>query len=146
MAWRELGPTHLIARTMDGHHRAVTACDAGDLFDAALPGPTLNSVVTTVSNAAGNSTDTPVASVPLFYITATPTTGAVELHVYSQIRFLADDACFIVGFVQGASLNSYLNTGTSSRAGTSPITCSKLSNLNWTADTFRSSLWPMVSI
>lgn len=95
LAWRELGPTHLMARTMDGQHRAVTPCDTGDLFDAAFPGPALTCVVTTVSNAAGNSTGTPVACVPLFYVTATPTTGVVELHVYSQIRFLAEDACFI---------------------------------------------------
>lgn len=95
MAWRELGPTHLRARTMDGRHRAVTPCNAGNLFDAALPGPALNRVITTVSNAAGNSTRTPAACVPLFYVTVTPTTGAVELHVYSQIRFLAADACFI---------------------------------------------------
>ncbi|MGH3939382.1 MAG: hypothetical protein ACRDTG_12240 [Pseudonocardiaceae bacterium] len=95
LVWRELGPTHLMARTMDGHHRAVIPCDAGELFDAALPGPALTRAVTTVSNAAGNSAGTPVACVPLFYVTATPTTGAVELHVYSQIRFLADDACFL---------------------------------------------------
>lgn len=95
MAWRELGPTHLMARTLDGQHRAVTPCDGHDLFDAGLPGPALTHVVTTVSNAAGKPTDTPVTCVPLFYLTATPTTGAVELHVYSQIRFLADDACFI---------------------------------------------------
>lgn len=77
------------------HHRAVTPCDVGDLFDMALPGPALTCSIATVSNAAGNSNGTPVACVPLFYVTAIPTTGAVELHVYSQIRFLADDACFI---------------------------------------------------
>ncbi|MGH3937148.1 MAG: hypothetical protein ACRDTG_00710 [Pseudonocardiaceae bacterium] len=25
LVWRELGPTHLMARTMDGHHRSVTS-------------------------------------------------------------------------------------------------------------------------
>ena len=64
LAWRELGSTQLIARTLDGHHRAVTPCEEGDLFDMALPGPALTCVITTVSNAAGNSTGTPVACVP----------------------------------------------------------------------------------
>ncbi|MGQ0776601.1 MAG: hypothetical protein ACT4NY_19610 [Pseudonocardiales bacterium] len=95
LAWRELGPTHLMARTMDGRHRAVTPCDAGGLFDMALPGPALTYVVTTVLNAIGKPTSTPVACVPLFYVAETPTTDTMELHVYSQIRFLADDACFI---------------------------------------------------
>ena len=93
--WRDLGPIELRARSTDGRRRAAGQTTGERLFDRLLPGPELTAVAAAVT--AGREVTRPWATplVPLFYLAARPAGTALEVHVYSQIRFLAEDACFI---------------------------------------------------
>ncbi|HET8641158.1 MAG TPA: hypothetical protein VFM37_04425 [Pseudonocardiaceae bacterium] len=77
LRWADLGRVELTGR--DG---AVASADGGELFPGMLPG-------TAVARLA------PGPVVPLFYLAVRDRDGGRDVHVYSQIRFLADDACFI---------------------------------------------------
>lgn len=91
VSWAELGPVELRAR-------AAAAGPAGDtehttgasLFPDMLPGKELAAVAAAVAGEP-DAGARPGPLVPLFYISGTDT----GVHVYSQIRFLAEDACFI---------------------------------------------------
>lgn len=89
----DLPATRLLARTIDGRHRADAVLNCGrNLFDATLPGPVLHTVVHQITATRGEKdTEATKPVVPLWYCTITP--GGV--HVYSQIRFLPEDACFL---------------------------------------------------
>ncbi|MGH8896278.1 MAG: hypothetical protein ACRDZ4_04450 [Egibacteraceae bacterium] len=60
------------------------------------PGNALRRLIAQVTDAQIDSTaELPEPYVPLFYVSATTAGRDLDLHVYSQIRFLAEDACFI---------------------------------------------------
>lgn len=91
--WAELGPLELHARRVDGTGPGGHARTTGaDLFDRLLPGAALDGVADALGTGRGAS-----PLVPLFYVTTRPTEGrrAQAVHLFSQIRFLAEDACFI---------------------------------------------------
>ncbi|WP_309235293.1 hypothetical protein [Streptomyces sp. TRM64462] len=90
LRWDDLGSVALTPLTADGtrHGTALTA-RGGDLFPGMLPGEAVLRAV----HAARGATDgaRPGPLVPLFYVTA----DGDRAHAHSQIRFLAEDACFI---------------------------------------------------
>jgi hypothetical protein len=83
--WDRLGPLELAVRTVDGARRHTAKALGGELFPGMLAGQALRESVTEVTGRAVGPL------VPLFYVTA----DGDRAHVYSQIRFLAEDACFI---------------------------------------------------
>ncbi|MFF8292640.1 hypothetical protein ACF068_25870 [Streptomyces sp. NPDC016309] len=83
--WDRLGPLELAARTVDGTARHTAKARGEELFPGMLPGTALTEAVTAVTGGPAGPL------VPLFYITA----DGDRAHVHSQIRFLAEDACFI---------------------------------------------------
>lgn len=85
LRWDRLGPLELSARTVDGTRRHTAKAEGRDLFPGMLAGAELRTAVTAVTGVE----DGPL--VPLFYVTA----DGGQAHVHSQIRFLAEDACFI---------------------------------------------------
>ncbi|HEV2377840.1 MAG TPA: hypothetical protein VGS19_37465 [Streptosporangiaceae bacterium] len=89
--WDEIGEVELSARTVADGKTSQVSADGTDLFPGMLAGPAVRTAAWAVSAQPG--TASPV--VPLFYVSSTATDHGVELHVYSQIRFLAEDACFI---------------------------------------------------
>jgi hypothetical protein len=102
--WAELGPLELYARTTDGARREHGRSTGAELFDRLLPGTGLASAVRAVTGPVtgptGDAADPARAPwakplVPLFYVSSRDTGRGRAVHVYSQIRFLAEDACFI---------------------------------------------------
>lgn len=93
--WRGLGPVELRARSADGTHQATGQTTGERLFARLLPGPELAAAAAAVT--AGRTAAHPWATplVPLFYLATRPAGDGHEVHVYSQIRFLPEDACFI---------------------------------------------------
>ena len=85
--WARLGAVELRARDLAGTRRHTARAEGTELFPGMLPGAPLTDAVAAVS-AAGRAAG---PLVPLFYLSSRG--GAV--HVHSQIRFLAEDACFI---------------------------------------------------
>ncbi|WP_432089512.1 hypothetical protein [Streptomyces sp. bgisy095] len=85
LRWDALGPLELSARTVDGARRHTVKAQGDRLFPGMLAGPELRAAVTEVTGSAAGPL------VPLFYVTA----DGARAHVHSQIRFLAEDACFI---------------------------------------------------
>ncbi|MFJ7626094.1 hypothetical protein ACIQZN_06345 [Streptomyces sp. NPDC097595] len=85
LRWDALGPLEPAARTFGGSRWHATKARGEELFPGMLPG---EAVRTAVSEAADGPTG---PLVPLFYVTA----DGEHAHVHSQIRFLAEDACFI---------------------------------------------------
>lgn len=77
LRWADLGEVELVGR--DGRRAKA---HGSELFPGMLPGPA-------VADLVGG----PV--VPLFYLAVQRTANGLALHVHSQIRFLAEDACFI---------------------------------------------------
>lgn len=87
LKWSELGAVELFSRNYAGTRRLVGGAMGTDLFPGMLPGAAVSE-----SAAAVGGRRLPAGPlVPLFYVSA----RGAELHVYSQIRFLDDDACFI---------------------------------------------------
>ncbi|MGF1341636.1 hypothetical protein ACQSMD_16175 [Streptomyces flavovirens] len=83
--WDRLGELELAVRTVDGSRRHTARARGDELFPGMLVGRALREAVTEVTGG-------PVGPlVPLFYVTA----DGERAHVHSQIRFLAEDACFI---------------------------------------------------
>ncbi|WP_406138597.1 hypothetical protein [Streptomyces sp. NBC_01089] len=79
LRWADLGAVSLSAgRYGEGHTTAHGSVPADELFPGMLPGKALSALL-----------DPP--AVPLFYLSLSDG----ELHVHSQVRFLAEDACFI---------------------------------------------------
>ncbi|MGH8905668.1 MAG: hypothetical protein ACRD0K_03955 [Egibacteraceae bacterium] len=87
--WSELGAVELIASTVDGSRRGAAADSGAGLFAAMAAGNVLRRLITQVSGAGGVLE----SYVPLFYLSRSG--QDLDLHVYSQIRFLPEDACFI---------------------------------------------------
>lgn len=97
LTWRNLYATSAAARILDGTRLAATKLPGGDLFDHhARPSAALRRLLTHAANG-NRSPVTPLAAswVPLFYASATPAVDLLDIHVYSQIQFHAEDACFI---------------------------------------------------
>lgn len=88
LRWMELGPVELRARTADGTRQRVGEADGSRLFPDMLPSAGLAELVAAVSDSGG-------PLVPLWYLSAQPAPGGYAVHVYAQIRFLNEDACFI---------------------------------------------------
>lgn len=99
--WHRLGSVDLLAASADGAHRAYGRTTGGRLFDRLLPGTELRAVMDALTAGTDRTTRPggvrPWARplVPLFYLATRPAGDGVEVHVYSQIRFLPEDACFI---------------------------------------------------
>lgn len=84
LRWDAIGPVELLSRTVDGSRTGSAKTDGAKLFPGMLPGAAVREAVAAVSDAGG-------PLVPLFYVTA----DSDRAHVHSQVRFLAEDACFI---------------------------------------------------
>ncbi|MDM4721524.1 hypothetical protein QTQ03_18700 [Micromonospora sp. WMMA1363] len=84
LRWDTIGPVDLLSRTVDGSRTGSAKADGTQLFPGMLPGAAVRAAVAEVSGTGG-------PLVPLFYVTV----DGDRAHVYSQIRFLAEDACFI---------------------------------------------------
>jgi hypothetical protein len=103
LRWSDLGSLELHARTADGTRRARARSTGADLFDRMLPGADLARAARAVSGPAGEDGEDGGRAqrawakplVPLFYLSSRATGGGRAVHIYSQIRFLAGDACFI---------------------------------------------------
>lgn len=99
LRWAGLGPLELHAHRLDRTRSTRGRSTGADLFDRLRPGAELAAVAADVAGGGDRETGRrrPAAAlVPLFYLSARPTgDGAHAVHVYSQIRFLAEDACFI---------------------------------------------------
>jgi hypothetical protein len=83
LTWAALGEVELRARVA-GQTRSATA-DGAALFPHMMPGPVL----------AGLATGGPAPLVPLFHLAVRDTGSGPRAHVHTQIRFTAEDACFI---------------------------------------------------
>lgn len=106
LRWAELGPLELRARTVDATRSERGRSTGAELFDRLLPGTALAGAARAVGDKPGDEPgdkpgDEPAQRpwatplVPLFYLSTRPTGGGHAVHVYSQIRFLPEDACFI---------------------------------------------------
>jgi hypothetical protein len=87
LTWAELGTVELISRDLAGTRSYTARAEGTELFPSMLPGAALTEAVAAVSTdgrAAG-------PLVPLFYVSSQED----EAHIHSQIRFLAEDACFV---------------------------------------------------
>lgn len=93
--WERLGPVDLRATSADGARRAHGRAHGDRLFDRLLPGAELRAVTDALSAGAGGVRPWARPLVPLFYLATRPAGDGVEIHVYSQIRFQPEDACFI---------------------------------------------------
>jgi hypothetical protein len=106
VSWAELGPVELRARPAVGAARHTEHATGSSLFPDMLPGKELAAAAAAVAgepdagpgpgpgSGSGSGSDRgagPGPLVPLFYLSATD----AGVHVYTQIRFLAEDACFI---------------------------------------------------
>ncbi|MFI9162059.1 hypothetical protein [Kitasatospora aureofaciens] len=83
--WAALGTVRLEARDVAGTRTHGAVAQGAGLFPDMLPGAELRAAAAAVSDAANGPL------VPLFYVSSDGTSA----HVHSQIRFLAEDACFI---------------------------------------------------
>ncbi|MFF4323740.1 hypothetical protein [Streptomyces sp. NPDC001568] len=81
--WAFLGTCPATALTTRGIPLGETRIEGGELFPDAIAGPTLGALVGAAA-APG--------LVPMFYLAEDPTGG---FHTYAQVRFYAEDACFI---------------------------------------------------
>lgn len=113
LRWSDLGTVEMRARTVGDAHTHTGTTDGAELFPRMLPGPRLRKVIAAVSG-----TPEPMPIVPLFYVSGVTSGSGTELHVYSQIRFLAEDACFI-------------------RITPKPITVTAPDSLDWLAEAVR---------
>lgn len=84
MRWADLGDVELCARSVDGAQTAVAHVAGGRLFEGMRAGPALRGLYGQMAAPASQV-------VPLFWLRG----GDGGVHVYSQIRFLGEDACFI---------------------------------------------------
>ncbi|MFI5779563.1 hypothetical protein [Nocardia sp. NPDC051570] len=91
VTWDELGKVELRARTAGGGPVTTATAHGGELFPAMQPGAALRDLIADVSTQ--DSASAPI--VPLFHLSVRPVEGGHEVHVHTQIRFLAEDACFI---------------------------------------------------
>ncbi|MFD8498260.1 hypothetical protein [Amycolatopsis sp. NPDC059657] len=91
LSWDELGEVRLRAGSVDGAHRAEASADGAEIFGDMLPGQALRVIAAAVSTEDGLRQ--PI--VPLCYVSAVFEDGRYLAHLYAQIRFLAEDACFI---------------------------------------------------
>ncbi|WP_260848553.1 hypothetical protein [Streptomyces sp. SLBN-118] len=87
LRWDEVGTVELRARTAEGSREHSAKAQGTELFPGMLPGRAVLDAMSAVTD--GRRTGGPL--VPLFYLS----TEGAETHIYSQIRFLAEDACFI---------------------------------------------------
>ncbi|MGW4894281.1 hypothetical protein ACWEQL_18710 [Kitasatospora sp. NPDC004240] len=85
--WARLGTVELRARDLAGTRTHTSKAAGTELFPGMLPGAPLLAAVA----AVGEEGRAPGPLVPLFYVSAEDG----RAHVHSQIRFLAEDACFI---------------------------------------------------
>ncbi|MGW7051080.1 hypothetical protein [Streptomyces sp. NPDC054887] len=108
LRWDRLGALELSARTVDGTRRHSVKARGDELFPGMLAGSGLRAAVTAVTGDASGPL------VPLFYVTA----DGERAHVHSQVRFLADDACFI-------------------RITPEPVATSQVEDLGWLAEAVR---------
>ncbi|MER5553524.1 hypothetical protein ABT001_17960 [Streptomyces sp. NPDC002793] len=108
LRWDRLGELELAVRTVDGTRRHTAKARGDELFPGMLVGSALREAVTGVTGLPAG----PV--VPLFYVTA----DGDRAHVHSQIRFLAEDACFI-------------------RVTPEPVATADVETLGWLADAVR---------
>jgi hypothetical protein len=83
LRWDALGACPVTALAADGRRIADTRIDGSALFPDAIAGPALREIV--------GETAAP-GLVPLCYLAEHPGVG---YHAYAQIRFYADDACFV---------------------------------------------------
>jgi hypothetical protein len=89
--WADLGEITLRARSVDGSLRRDGRSDGAQLFPGMRPGQFLRGLVADVSTQ-----DAPARPVvPLCYVSAVRRGDGYAAHIYTQIRFLAQDACFI---------------------------------------------------
>lgn len=93
LTWRGLRPVRLSAHALDGNHSTRPLHPADDLLPDGLPSSELREAMATLADQTG--LPAPSNCTPLFYVTATPTDGALEVHAYSRTRFHPDDACFL---------------------------------------------------
>jgi hypothetical protein len=87
LKWADIGSAELSGRNFAGTRRRLGRAAGDALFPDMLPGPALTELAAAVSGdgrARG-------PLVPLFYVTC----QGDRAHVHSQIRFLAEDACFV---------------------------------------------------
>lgn len=89
LAWDGLGPAELTARTVGAGEAYSGRADGSRLFPGMLAGGELRAAV----DAVGAPADPLRPLAPLFYLRDVP--GEQAVHVYTQIRFRAEDACFI---------------------------------------------------
>ena len=92
MAWLDLHPTTATAYTVDGNRLATASLDNATLFNHGRPSRALQLLAAQTASDRAASTST---WAPLFYVSATPAGGLLAIHIYSQVRFHPDDACFI---------------------------------------------------
>ncbi|WP_069768132.1 hypothetical protein [Streptomyces sp. LUP30] len=88
VGWNDLDGVELKARTVDGSRRHSALADGAALFPGMQPGGALRAAVTAVTGLPPGEQG---PLVPLFYVSG----DAAGVHVHSQVRFLAEDACFI---------------------------------------------------
>jgi hypothetical protein len=100
--WAELDGLDLHARTVDGRRTHRGRSTGAELFDRLLPGARLVDTVRALDTGAAPGNGAMVAGngwakplVPLFYLSTRPADGGLAVHVYSSIRFLPEDGCFI---------------------------------------------------
>ncbi|MEU5693408.1 hypothetical protein [Actinosynnema sp. NPDC020468] len=87
LRWADLGEVELRARTSGSARGRGAAADGAELFPDMLPGKVLTDLVAGLSE----QDDRPRPLVPLWYLAVRDG----ELHVHAQVRFRAEDACFI---------------------------------------------------
>lgn len=91
LSWAELGQLELSVHSLtSGGSERCGSLGGAELFEGMLVSPKLADLVWSPPAVA-----LPGPLVPLFYLSVRPTATGHELHVHSQIRFLAEDACFI---------------------------------------------------
>lgn len=99
LRWAELGTIQLRARGIEDQRLHTEAVDGHRLFDGLTPGAALRRLVEACAQPLTRSAYTTAAApsdvVPLAVVTGNATPGGMELHVHSQIRFHAEDACFL---------------------------------------------------
>jgi hypothetical protein len=89
--WADLGPVDLVvARAPEGQRIATGTADGAELLPDMLPGACVLELVRAVTQGAPAG-----PLVPLFYLSGVRDGDGWDVHVYTQTRFLAEDACFI---------------------------------------------------
>lgn len=86
--WASHGQVEVVALSVSGAKRGQARLQSVDLFTDMQPGDALSALLRQVGGDRG-------AYVPLFYVSGDERDDGLALHVYSQTRFLVEDACFI---------------------------------------------------